>query len=90
MAKILTEEEIEVLVKAHRILIKIDLQRVAAIRLILKHGEKFRCEVLYWLVGKEKFDEWLRNPKTAKEEIKQTKERIASARREIACLEAQL
>ena len=66
MAKILTEEEIEVLVKAHRILIKIDLQRVAAIRLILKHGEKFRCEVLYWLVGKEKFDGWLKIPRQPK------------------------
>jgi hypothetical protein len=73
-------------VKAHRILIKLDLQRVAAIRLILKYGEKFRCEVLYWLAGKEKFDEWLRNPKAAKEEIKQTRERIASAKREIAFL----
>ena len=46
--------------------------------------------LLYQLVGKERFDEWLKNPSVAEEKIKETKDRIAEVEQLMSLLKAKL
>ena len=85
-----SRKEVEALLALQEQIKKLNRLKVNGIRLILKYGEKVRSEPMYWLVGEEEFDEWLKNPAVAKQKIKETRDRIAEVEQLISLFKEKL
>ena len=70
---------------------RLDLESIhLALEAIKKGGAEIVYPLLYRLVGKERFDEWIENPSVAEQKIKETKDRIAEVEQLISLLKAKL
>jgi hypothetical protein len=92
--KSLSKKELQVQLKLLKKIKKSYRLDLESIDLVLEVSKKGGCEMvyplLYGLVGKERLNEWLRNPAVAKQKIKETRDRIAEVEQLISLFKEKL